>query len=191
MLKTKYPQGGEKQLITALTKRVVPSGGLPMDAGVVVLNVATAAAIAEAVTQGKPLVSRVTTVTGAVKEPANLLLRIGTSFKDAIDACGGYSETPGKIFAGGSMTGTCAPHDGVSMTKANNGIVVLNEKDGKTAEETHCIRCGRCIQACPIGLNPYRMVTQIKLGNIAEARSSTSWTASPAAPAPRLSRWSI
>lgn len=169
VLKTKYPQGGEKQLITALTKRVVPSGGLPMDAGVVVLNVATAAAIAEAVTQGKPLVSRVTTVTGAVKEPGNLLLRIGTSFKDAIDACGGYSETPGKIFAGGSMTGTCAPHDGVSMTKANNGIVVLNEKDGKTAEETHCIRCGRCIQACPIGLNPYRMVTQIKLGNIAEA----------------------
>ena len=168
VMKTKYPQGGEKQLITALTKREVPSGGLPCDVGVVVLNVATSAAITDAVVEGKPLISRITTVTGAVKEPGNLLLRIGTSFAAAIEASGGYSQEPGKIFAGGSMTGICAPNDSVSMTKANNGIVVLGLKDAMLPEESPCIRCGRCIQACPVGLNPYRMVTQYKLGNLEE-----------------------
>lgn len=157
LMKTKYPQGGEKQLIHSLLKREVPSGGLPMDAGVVVFNVGTAYAIANAVIHGKPCISRVTTVTGCVKEPDNLRVRIGTSVLDAVNACGGYSEEPGKIFAGGSMTGLCIPNDGVSLTKANNGIVVLNEKDSKAAEETPCIRCGRCIQACPVGLNPYQM----------------------------------
>lgn len=168
VLKTKYPQGGEKQLITALTKRQVPSGGLPCDVGVVVLNVATAAAIADAVIEGKPLISRVTTVAGAVKDPGNLLLRIGTSFHDAIEACGGYIETPGKIFAGGSMTGNCAPDDSVSMTKANNGIVVLNEKDAALTAESQCIRCGRCIQSCPAYLNPYQMHVTYALGKVDE-----------------------
>ncbi len=168
VLRTKYPQGGEKQLITALTKRQVPSGGLPCDVGVLVLNVATAAAIADAVTLGKPLINRVTTVTGAVKEPGNLLLRIGTSFHDAIEACGGYAETPGKIFAGGSMTGSCAPDDTVSMTKANNGIVVLNEKDAVLTAESQCIRCGRCIQSCPVYLNPYQMHVTYALGKVDE-----------------------
>ena len=157
LMKTKYPQGGEKQLICSLLKREVPSGGLPMDAGVVVFNVGTAYAIANAVIYGKPCISRVTTVTGCVKEPDNLRARIGTSFQDAVNACGGYSEQPGKIFAGGSMTGLCVPHDMVSITKANNGIVVLNEKDGKAHEETPCIRCGRCLDACPVRLNPYQM----------------------------------
>lgn len=167
-LSTKYPQGGEKQLIETLTGRQVPSGGLPMDAGVVVLNVATAAAVCDAVEEGKPLISRVTTITGAVKEPSNLLLRVGTSFAEAIEACGGYSETPGKIFAGGSMCGICAPHDGVSMTKANNGIVVLNEKDSIIPEPTNCIRCGRCIDACPVGLDPYKMHVNFDLGKLDE-----------------------
>ncbi len=157
VLKAKYPQGGEKQLIKAVTGREVPSGQLPMDAHCVVLNVATSAAIAMAVIDGKPLVERITTVTGCVKKPSNLKLRVGTIFLDAIGACDGYSEEPGKIFAGGSMTGICAPNDGVSMTKANNGIVVLNEKQGKSLEETACIRCGRCVDACPIGLNPYKL----------------------------------
>jgi len=168
VLRTKYPQGGEKQLITALTKRQVPSGRLPCDVGVLVLNVATAAAIADAVTDGKPLITRVTTVAGAVKEPGNLLLRIGTSFHDAIEACGGYTETPGKIFAGGSMTGNCAPDDSVSMTKANNGIVVLNEKDAALTAESQCIRCGRCIQSCPAYLNPYQMHVTYALGKTDE-----------------------
>lgn len=156
-LKAKYPQGAEKQIIKAVTGREVPSGGLPMDAHCVVLNVATASAIADAVVDGKPLIERITTVTGCVRDPSNLLLRIGTVFLDAIGACGGYSVEPGKIFAGGSMTGICAPSDTVSMTKANNGIVVLDEKQAKSLEETACIRCGRCIEACPVHLDPYKL----------------------------------
>ncbi len=157
VLKAKYPQGAEKQIIKAVTGREVPSGGLPMDTHCVVVNVATAAAIADAVIDGKPLVERITTVTGCVREPANLLLRVGTIFLDAIGACGGYSEDPGKIFAGGSMTGICAPNDMVSMTKANNGIVVLNEQQAKSLTETSCIRCGRCLEVCPIHLDPYKL----------------------------------
>lgn len=157
VLKTKYPQGGEKQLIAATLGREVPSGGLPMDVHVVVLNVGTAAAIADAIVDGKPLVDRVVTVTGCVKEPGNLLLRIGTGFIDAITGCSGYSERPGKIFAGGSMTGIAAPNEHVSTTKATNGIVVLGEEEAKSQEETPCIRCSRCVYACPAGLKPYRI----------------------------------
>ncbi len=156
-LRAKYPQGGEKQLIKAVTGREVPSGALPMDVHVVVINVGTAAAIADAVIDGRPLVSRITTVTGCVRNPDNLRLRIGTIFQDAIGACGGYSEEAGKIFAGGSMTGICAPTDTVAMTKATNGIVALNVKESKSREETACIRCGRCVTACPMGLDPYKL----------------------------------
>lgn len=165
-LKTKYPQGGEKQLIKAITGKEVPSGGLPMDIGVVVINVGTAAAITDAVEEGKPLISRVTTVTGVVKDPSNLLVRIGTSYADAVEACGGYTETPGKIFAGGSMTGLAAPNDSISLIKANNGIVVLNEKQAKLKEPSNCIRCGRCIRACPSMLNPYQMHIDYELGRL-------------------------
>lgn len=154
VLKTKYPQGGEKQLIDAVTKRQVPSGALPIDAQVVVFNVGTAAAIADAVVEGKPLISRITTVTGCVNIPSNLRVRIGTSFQDAIDAAGGFSEEPGKIFAGGSMTGLAIPNTDISLTKANNGVVVLNQKDAVKKEPSPCIRCGRCVEACPSRLNP-------------------------------------
>ena len=170
-LKTKYPQGGEKQLIKALLKREVPSGGLPADAGVVVLNVGTAAAIADAVAEGKPLISRVTTVTGCVKEPDNLLLRIGTSVSDAGENCGGYTKTPGKIFFGGSMTGSCVPNDTVSVTKANNGIVVYDEAEAKMPEENPCIRCGRCVYACPVSLNPMAMKQAYELGKLDDLES--------------------
>lgn len=154
VLAMKYPQGGEKQLITAITGREVPSGGLPMDAHVVVINVGTAAAIYDAITEGKPLISRVTTVTGCVQEPSNLLLRIGTMFSDAISGCGGCKGHPGKIIAGGSMTGIPAPDEDVSAIKGTNGIVVFDEAQAKAQEETPCIRCSRCIYACPAGLDP-------------------------------------
>lgn len=157
VLKTKYPQGGEKQLIEATTKRQVPSGGLPADAGVIVINAGTAAAIADAVIDGKPLIERIVTVTGMVREPANLKVRIGTQFLDIIGACGGYSETPGKIVAGGTMTGVCAPGENVSAVKATSGIVVLNQKQSDLPDESPCLRCGRCVDTCPIGLNPYRL----------------------------------
>ncbi|MBE5807637.1 MAG: electron transport complex subunit RsxC [Clostridiales bacterium] len=156
-LKTKYPQGGEKQLIYVTTGREVPSGKLPLDVHVIVLNVGTAAAIADAVIDGRPLISRITTVTGCVKRPSNLLVRIGTMAADLIGECGGYSEEPGKVCMGGAMTGLPCPTDLVPVCKANNGVVVYSMKESETLEETPCIRCGRCVEACPIGLNPYKL----------------------------------
>ena len=136
-LKAKYPQGAEKQIIKAITGREVPSGKLPADAGCIVMNVGTAAAVADAVIDGKPLVERITTVTGRVREPSNLLLRIGTIFLDAIGACGGYTvDEPGKIISGGTMTGICAPSETVSVTKTCGGIVVLDQKEATSLEES-------------------------------------------------------
>ena len=170
-LKAKYPQGAEKQIIKAVTGREVPSGGLPADAGCIVLNVGTAAAIADAVIDGKPLVERVTTVTGRVREPANLLLRVGTIFLDAIGACGGYSvEEPGKILAGGTMTGIAVPNDTVSMTKTTNGIVVLDQKEASSMDESSCIRCGRCVEVCPMHLDPYRLKNLCDANLLKEAK---------------------
>ncbi|MCL1964411.1 MAG: electron transport complex subunit RsxC [Firmicutes bacterium] len=170
VLKTKYPQGGEKQLVTAVTGREVPGGGLPMDARAVVINVGTAAAIADTVIEGKPLISRVTTVTGAVKDPSNLRLRVGTAFADAIKSAGGYREAPGKIFAGGSMTGTCAPDDSVSATKGTNGIVTLTEREADAAREIQCIRCGRCVMICPARIMPYRLMELYERGELNTAK---------------------
>ena len=157
VMKTKYPQGGEKQLIEAITGRQVPSGGLPIDVHVVVLNVGTCAAIADAVIDGKPVIDRVCTVTGAVRSPANLRLRIGTITEDIIGECGGYAETPGKIFFGGAMTGMCLPNDQMPIFKSTNGIVVFTKEEAVSGEEDPCIRCAKCVDACPIGLNPYDM----------------------------------
>lgn len=170
LVKTKYPQGGEKQLIKSVLKREVPSGGLPMDVLVNVFNVGTAAAVADAVKEGKPLISRVTTVTGCVKEPCNLLVRIGTSIQDAIDAAGGFLREPGKIFVGGSMTGITIPDTTVSVTKANNGIVVLDRKEAAVSEPTPCIHCGRCVRACPVMLNPQRLKVLCDAGDLVRAK---------------------
>lgn len=155
MLRTKYPQGSEKQIIKAVTNREVPSGGLPIDIGVIVINVATAAAIADAVIDGRPLISRITTVTGHVKVPSNLELPIGTVVQDAITACDGYSDAPAKIIMGGGMTGFCAHDDSISIAKGSGGIVVLNEREAALVDEAPCIRCARCVSTCPAGLNPY------------------------------------
>lgn len=156
-LKTKYPQGSEKQLIHVVTGREVPRGKLPLDAGALVFNVSTAAAIYDAVAFGKPLIERVTTVTCGVKEPANLLLRVGTRYEDAINACGGLIDGARKVFAGGPMTGLCAADLNVTITKATNGIVVFDEHQAKTVEESACIRCARCVNVCPTNLHPYLM----------------------------------
>ena len=157
VLKTKYPQGGEKQLIEAVTGRQVPSGGLPIQAGVIVMNVATCAAVADAVIDGKPLVERIVTVTGAVREPANLRLRIGTITEDIIGECGGFSGDVGKVIFGGAMTGMCAPNTSIPIAKATGGILVLDTQDAASVEEGPCLRCGKCVEVCPIGLHPLKI----------------------------------
>ena len=157
VLKTKYPQGGEKQLIEAVTGRQVPSGGLPIQAGVIVMNVATCAAVADAVIDGKPLVERIVTVTGAVRQPANLRLRIGTITEDIIGECGGFSGDVGKVIFGGAMTGLCAPNTSIPIAKATGGILVLDKQDAASVEEGPCLRCGKCVEVCPIGLHPLKI----------------------------------
>lgn len=154
-LPTKYPQGAEKMLIKVLTDRAVPTGGLPMDVGVVVMNVGTAIAVSDAVVQGLPLIQRVTTVSGdAIKEPKNLLLRIGTSFQEVIDYCGGFSQTPEKILMGGPMMGMAQFTLEVPVIKGVSGILALSHEVVNSGEESPCIRCGRCVKACPMGLVP-------------------------------------
>ena len=171
VLRTKYPQGGEKQLINAITGRQVPSGKLPIEVHTIVSNVGTAAAIADAVTDGRPLIDRITTVTGCVMKPANLRVRIGTVVADVIGECGGYSEEPGKLIFGGGMTGLCMPGDDAPICKNNNGVVVYNEKEARSVEEEPCIRCARCVEACPMGLDPYRIKHFCDKGDLESAKA--------------------
>jgi len=154
-LHTKYPQGAEKQLIKAVSSREVPSGGLPMDAGAVVNNVATAAAIADAIQTGMPLVDRICTVTGkGIAEPKNLRIKVGTNIKEIIDQCGGYKDTVGKLIMGGPMMGIATHSDDVPATKTTSGILVLSPEEAKTPEPENCMRCGRCVEICPAYLQP-------------------------------------
>lgn len=169
-LRVKYPQGGEKQLIWALARREVPSGGLPADAGCVVLNVGTLHAIYEAVTLGKPLIERIVTVTGGgVRNPSNLLVRIGTSFRACIDFCGGRTEDAEKMLSGGPMMGVAQYDDAVPVIAGTSGIVVLSGQEAHVPPATPCIRCGRCFSVCPIRLQPYLISDAVDIGDTARA----------------------
>jgi len=155
-LKVKYPQGGEKQLIDAITKRQVASGALPISTGAVVQNVGTAFAVYEAVQKNKPLFERVITVTGkSVAKPSNFLARIGTPMKQLIDACGGLPEDTGKVIGGGPMMGKALVNIEVPTAKGSSGILIMNQKEAKRGEAQTCIRCAKCVSACPMGLEPY------------------------------------
>ncbi|MBN2071890.1 MAG: electron transport complex subunit RsxC [Candidatus Krumholzibacteriota bacterium] len=150
-----YPQGAEKQLIYALTRRKVPAGGLPMDVGVLVQNVGTAAAAYEAVRFNRPLIQRVVTVTGSgIKEPANVMARIGTKFGDLIEFCGGIEKDTIKVINGGPMMGIAQHSLEAGMTKGTSGLVLLTENEVGQYVSDPCIRCGRCLEVCPMRLNP-------------------------------------
>ncbi len=164
VMPTKYPQGAEKQLIQSVTGREVPSGKLPAHAGVLVFNVGTAGALSKMLRDGLPLVKRMVTVSGAVENPSNLLLRIGTTFQDAIQFCGGYKGMPGKVLSGGPMMGFPVYDTNAAITKGTSGILVLTEKEATLPESGPCIRCGRCAEACPIGLEPMKLCSAYEFG---------------------------
>ncbi|KPJ98550.1 MAG: electron transporter RnfC [Nitrospira bacterium SG8_35_4] len=155
-LEIKYPQGAEKMLIKAVKGREVPSKGLPMDVGVVVQNVGTAIAVYEAVRYGKPLIERVVTITGkGIQEPKNLLVRIGTLMSEVVEQCGGLTGGAVKVIAGGPMMGFAQWTLDVPVVKGTSGILVLSEEEYVASDEySACIRCGSCIDVCPMGLNP-------------------------------------
>ena len=156
-LKLKYPQGGEKQLIDACIGRQVPSGALPIEVGAVVDNVATIYAVYEAVQKNKPLISRVMTVTGKnVTKPGNYSVRFGTPIEEVIALAGGVPSDTGKIIGGGPMMGRAMDHiEAMPANKRLSGLLFLPEAESVRPEEENCIRCGKCVQACPMGLEPY------------------------------------
>ncbi|WP_346864164.1 electron transport complex subunit RsxC [uncultured Draconibacterium sp.] len=159
-LKVQYPQGGEKQLINAVTGKEVPSGGLPIAVGAVVSNVGTAFAVYEAIQKNKPLVERVVTVTGkGVEKPSNFMVRIGTATTELVEAAGGLPENTGKIISGGPMMGRAIRTLDVPVTKGTSGILLMKEEEANRGECISCIRCSRCTSVCPMGLEPYLLMT--------------------------------
>ena len=156
-LKVKYPQGGEKQLIDAVINRQVPAPpALPVSVGAIIQNVGTAFAVYQAVTKNKPLFERIVTVTGkSLKQPSNLLVRMGTPMSQLIDACGGLPEDTGKVIGGGPMMGKALLNTEVPICKGSSGVLIMNKEESKRAEADSCIRCGKCVGACPMGLEPY------------------------------------
>ena len=172
VLPAKYPQGAEKQLIQSITGRQVPSGGLPAAVGCAVFNVATCKAIHDAVYEGMPLISRIVTVSGDIlMEPKNLLVPIGTSYNDLMDACG-HSENPYKVLSGGPMMGSAQFDLSVTTIKACNAITILGRRNRFTVEDPHCIRCGRCIDVCPMNLMPVLMYKALYTNDVDEMNAT-------------------
>lgn len=155
ILKTKYPQGSEKQLIQAVTKKQVPSGGLPAAVGIIVNNIDTCIAVAEAVVQSMPLIERVVTVSGdAVKSPKNLRVRIGVPFSELFESAGGFVEEPKKVVMGGPMMGIAQTDIKAPVIKGTSGILAFKEPPTFGKEEGACIKCSKCVQVCPMRLMP-------------------------------------
>ena len=172
VLPAKYPQGAEKQLIYAVTGREVPSGGLPAAVGCAVFNAATVKAIHDVVYDGMPLIKRIVTVSGDIlMEPKNLLVPIGTAFNDLIDACG-HSENPYKVLSGGPMMGMAQYDLSVPTIKGVNAITVLGRRNEYAVEDSHCLRCGKCIDACPMKLMPVLMYKAMQSNDVQEMKDN-------------------
>ena len=154
-LKVQYPQGGEKQLIAAVTGRQVPSGGLPIDVGAIVQNVGTALAVYEAVQKNKPLIDRIVTVTGHVERQANVLVRIGTSMADLMEYCGGVPDTAGKVISGGPMMGRAIANLNAPIVKGTSALLVMAQTESLRQQSQPCVRCAKCVNACPMGIETY------------------------------------
>jgi electron transport complex protein RnfC len=155
-LVVKYPQGGEKQLVKATINREIPSGGLPIDVGAVVQNVATAFATYEAVQKGKPLIDRIVTVTGeGIAKPSNFMVRVGTPISQLVEAAGGLPNGQLKVISGGPMMGKALPTISSPVTKGTSGVLVMPSEMATRPAASECIRCAKCVSACPMGLEPF------------------------------------
>lgn len=162
-LKVQYPQGGEKQLIDAVLRKQVKSGALPISAGAVVQNVGTVFAVYEAVQKNKPLIERITTVTGKhLEKPSNYLARIGTPIGHLITASGGLPEDTGKIIGGGPMMGKALLSPEIPVTKGTSGILLLPREESVRQPMRNCIRCAKCVNVCPMGLNPAFLMRDVQ-----------------------------
>ncbi len=169
-VKTKYPQGAEKMLIKAVTGREVPPGKLPLNVGIVIQNIGTALAIWNAVVKGEPLITASITVTGkGIVTPKNLVVSVGTPLLDVLEYCGGLREDAEKIIVGGPMMGVAQYDLSVPILKATSGIVVLTHSEVKRSSETPCLRCGQCIDACPINLVPAKLARYSQLQRFEDA----------------------
>ena len=160
-LKQRYPQGGEKQLVDAVIRRQVPAPpAIPVNVGAIVQNVGTAFAVYQAVMKNKPLFERYTTVTGKkLSKPGNYLVRMGTPMRDLIEICGGMPDDDNKLLAGGPMMGRALTTDEVPVCKGTNSITILSGSDARRKPADPCIRCGKCVNVCPMGLEPYLLAT--------------------------------
>lgn len=158
VLRTKYPQGAEKMLIQASIKRQVPPGKLPLDVGVVVQNVVTALSVYEAVSEGKPQIDALVTVSGkGIKNPKNLIVKIGTPLNDILDYCGGISDDAVKLVVGGPMMGNTVYELKTPVMKATSGILLLTQSEVNDIKEQNCVRCGNCVEVCPVNLYPTKL----------------------------------
>jgi electron transport complex protein RnfC len=172
-LKSKYPQGSEKQLVKAVLNRVVPEGSLPIDVGCVVHNVGTVLAIYEAVYLSKPLVERIISVTGpCMREPMNINVRLGTLVSDLANAFGPFAKEPRKVVIGGPMMGLAQYTMEVPVTKGMSAVLFLSKDEIEEPKESVCIRCGKCIDVCPMELVPTTLINLVKKERFAEAKES-------------------
>lgn len=169
-LKSRYPQGAEKVLVYTATGRKIPLGKLPSDVGCVVMNITSVSTLNKYIKTGMPLVTKTVTVDGAVKEPKNVVVRIGTSVRDVIEFCGGFVGAPRKILYGGPMMGTALVSQDMPVLKQNNAILVFDRKMAEIPKESPCIRCGRCAAACPVKIQPFEIEAALRSGDAEEIK---------------------